>query len=71
MSLYLTGGAGLVEWSPTLPGSVARNKVPESDGGEGNEAVVERVYVIPVGFQARKDGGGNQEECYDYERHDL
>jgi hypothetical protein len=41
---------------------ISGDEVAESDGGQGDEAVVQRVQVVPVRFDAGEDRGRDQEE---------
>ena len=57
-----TGGEDLVERPERLVGRVAGDVVSEADGGERDEAVVDRVEVVPVGLHGVEDGGRHEEE---------
>lgn len=53
----LTSGSNFVEWTVGLPGGVSGDVVAQSDGGERDEAVVERVQEVPVWLQVREYAG--------------
>lgn len=65
----LTCGSDLVDGAVGLVGRVAGDVVAEADGGERDEAVVQRVQEVPLRLQAREDRGRHQDEEHHEGRH--
>ena len=58
----LTGDGHLVDWPVRLAWPVSGHVVAQSDRGERDEAVVERVQERPALLQPVEDGRRHQEE---------
>lgn len=65
----LTGGGDLVQGPIGLVGGIARDVVTEPDGGQGDEAVVQRIQEVPFRLQVGEDRGRHQDEEHHERRH--
>ena len=62
LQYWVTCDAYLVERSKGLVRRVPWDVIPQSDGRQGYEAVVERVWVTPPRFDSSEYEGRNYEE---------
>ena len=69
--MQITCSASFVKRPEALIRIISWDEVSEADGGQRDEAVVERVQVVPVRFEAGENRGRNQEKENDDEQNQL